>query len=67
MKGYIITKTIAGRFVYYLGKHDRWEGLTYNAIIIPTLAEVNKKINSLMVSQPKEQFTFEEVDYTFVD
>jgi len=44
---YFITKTINGRFTYWWGKNNKWEGLRNNAKEISSQSAVDEEIRTI--------------------
>lgn len=53
---YIIRKTVAKQFYYYLGIGGKWEGLISNAIASETFHEAKLKVAILKDKYPKDKF-----------
>ncbi len=62
MIGYIVTKTIDKRFVYYYGKNGRWEGLKNNGIVYGGLFATQREIEVLSGYFPNEKFSYISVE-----
>jgi len=56
--GYLITKTIDKRFVYYYGKNGSWQGLKSNGIIYYGLFATRRDIEILKEAFPDDKFNY---------
>lgn len=57
MNKYIVIKTVKNRWTYYLGKHNRWEGLRSNAVLF-NYEDVSPIIDNLIIDFPKDKFSY---------